>query len=150
MQVGNIIEQKGFVTKVKCVRGWTLSEVERALGFHQGRLSQGIYVALLAPGQSLPGPADFELRGYSQVADHRWAGTGTMNVTKLKEIAVAGWEPNGSDALVKVLPVIRHSADMDDDRQYPPGGGVPQWKLVRPLLFQIVAFVGNYPQGKWY
>jgi hypothetical protein len=35
----------------------------------------------------------------------------------------------GTNRLVKVLPNTPHSELMNYDEQYPPGHGVPQWKL---------------------
>jgi hypothetical protein len=149
MQVGDIIERGGFVTQAKFIKGRSLAEVENLLGFHKGRLDKGMYVACLAPGQSLPVAADFELRGYSQIADHRWGGTGNYDVAVLKKIATNAWEESGANGLVKVFPVVGHDSRMKADDQYPPGGGIPQWKLVKGLTFKIVAFVSGYPQGRW-
>ena len=49
------------------------------------------------------------------------------------------WTLSGPDRLVKVLPGIAHSEEIDPDEQYPPGYGVPQWRLLVPLPGAVVA-----------
>jgi len=44
---------------------------------------------------------------------------------------------SGPDRLAKVLPVAGESGTM----AYPPGSGVPQWKLIQPLTFRVVGLV---------
>jgi hypothetical protein len=49
------------------------------------------------------------------------------------------WTLFGPDRLVKVLPGIAHSEEIDLDEQYPPGYGVPQWRLLVALPGAVVA-----------
>ncbi len=58
MKVGDQISVSGFITKEKFIAGRTLAEVEKVLGFHAGRLSQGVAIAVL---MELPGMQQFEL-----------------------------------------------------------------------------------------
>jgi hypothetical protein len=59
MNVGDSISVSGYITKEKFIAGRTLAEVEKILGFHPGRLSKGMAMAVL---MELPGMQQFELR----------------------------------------------------------------------------------------
>ena len=48
--------------------GRTLQELENILGFHKGRLSEGIVVVALL---QIPSKTQFELLGYTQVTGHK-------------------------------------------------------------------------------
>jgi hypothetical protein len=69
MKVGDLISVSGFITKEKFIAGRTLAEVEKILGFHAGRLSQGMAMAVLT---ELPGMQQFELAAYSNIAAHHY------------------------------------------------------------------------------
>ena len=47
MKIGESISVSGYITKEKFIAGRTLAEVEKILGFHPGRLSQGMAMAVL-------------------------------------------------------------------------------------------------------
>jgi hypothetical protein len=147
----------GFVTLQLHLQGQTLEEIERRLGFDSGRLSLG---AWFATPTRLPGPDDFQFAGYSQVAGHYTkARYGNINdpdtgwekqayVLRKKNV-IAGWQLYGINRLIKVVPMIGHSPNLSNDYQYPPGNGIPQWKIVRPIMFRGIGYVGNYPKGRF-
>jgi hypothetical protein len=141
MAVGQKIAVGGFVTKQKSLAGRSLLELESILGFHAGRLANGATFAAL---DRLPLPNEFETRGYSQVADHRHATPPGLDMAAIKRMAMAAWAPSGPDRLIKVMAVTLHNTGMRDDDQYPPGQGVPQWKLVMPIPATVIAVLGRY------
>lgn len=151
MKTGDTISRGGFVTQRKFVIGQSLQELERRLGFKRGRFSNGILVAVLTDSQQLPIATDFELRGYSQVADHHHnpSLTDGMDRNTLKNLARQVWEKTGPNSLVKIISITEHDDRIPLDQQYPPGAGVPQWKLVKGLQFDIVAEIKGYPEGRW-
>jgi len=146
MTLNQTLPATGFITQDKYIRGRTLREIEQLLGFHARRLAQGMYVAVL---QDIPEKYQFELQGYSQVAGHRFQKPQKLEIDKLKTLARSSWAWDGPNRLVKVFPVIRHNPNLKDDYQYPPGQGVPQWKLIAPVAARVVAFVDTYPNGRY-
>ena len=111
---------------------------------------------------NLPGVNDFELAGYSQVAGHHTQEQyGNLNspanksekdaYEQKKKNAMAEWGLYGTDRLIKVIPMIDHQIGMSDNYQYPPGSGIPQWKILRtsPVLCEGIAFVKDYPAGRF-
>ena len=143
MHLNQPISVKGCITQEKYIKGKSLAELERILGFHTGRLRNGIVVAAL---QQMPAKDQFELLGYTQVAGHKINGDTFkgLEVDKLKELVIKTVFSNSDvERLVKVLPNTPHSQIMDDDSQYPPGQGVPQWKLTKQMDAQVVAIVGE-------
>ena len=150
MKLNTPLPIKGCITQEKYLRGRTLAEIERILGFHTGRLSQGMIVAALT---QIPRADQFEFRGYTQVAGHHYQqqyGNITFDITKAKnKIIKEVFKTHGPDRLVKVLPNIRHNNLMLDDIQYPPGKGVPQWEITKPLQSVVVAVVHGYPSGRF-
>jgi hypothetical protein len=151
------VNLSGYFTSLNYLQGKTLAEIERLVGYDAGRLKQG---AWFATPITLPGINDFDLAGYSQVADHRAkAQYGDMNkpankseqdafIIKKKN-AMSQWSLIGAQRLVKVIPMTGHSYQMSDDYQYPPGAGIPQWKVKRErsVLCRGICYVGNYPNG---
>lgn len=142
MHLHQFLPITGYITQEKYLHGRSLTEIERILGFHHGRLSQGaVVVALVQP----PQPHGFELAGYSQVAAHRFGeqfGQTNLDEARMKTFVANNiFAVAGHNRLVKLLPTIRHNAGMTDDEQYPPGSGVPQWKLTLPLLARVVAIL---------
>lgn len=149
---------RGFFTTQLYLQGQTLREIELRLGFDQGRLSLGAWFA--TPSQ-LPGPNDFEFAGYSQVAGHRTAKEYGEDINNpkndnekkayllRKRSVIEHWQLYGSNRLIKVIPMIGHTLNMSDDYQYPPGTGVPQWKITTALLCNGICFVNDYPNGKF-
>ena len=136
MAIGAKIQVTGYITQDKFLLGRKLSEIERLLGFQPGRLSQGATFIKLT---ELPKAGQFNLAGYSMTAEHRHATPRGLDVVKLKSLAFAQWTLSGRDRLIKVVPAIAHDRLMDPDEQYPPGEGVPQWKLLDPMSGVIVA-----------
>ena len=139
MKVGDPIEISGFVTKDKFVRGRSLGELERVLGYGTGRLSKGVIVA---KPLALPGVGDFETRGYSQVAGHRYRPVAGVEYDVVRRIARDSWTLSGLDSLVKFIP-------MGAGDEYPPGEGVPQWLFTRKVPGTVVAIIVDYPEGHY-
>ncbi len=140
LTVRDHIEVRGYVTMEKFLIGQPLAAFERLLGFKAGRLVHGAAIAKL---DRLPRVDEFELRGYSMVADHRHVTPGGLDLAKIKQIAVSSWSLVGRDRLVKVMPRTPHDRSISDDDQYPPGAGVPQWKLVRLVPATITAEIAS-------
>jgi hypothetical protein len=145
----------GFFTKQKFIVGQSLSELERRLGYRCGRLAQGACVYRV---EVLPGINDFEMYGYSQISGGRletggrydqrrankiWPGNKDIEIENLKNIARSSWRLSGPDSLVKVIPVTPHS----QSETYPPGTGVPQWRMISPVRCRQVTFIEG-PHGK--
>jgi hypothetical protein len=127
MSTGDLIEVNGYVTKDKFLVGRTLKEIEGYLGFHTGRLSAGATFVKLT---RLPSVGEFQLAAYSMTAAHRHATPPELDISKLKSLAMESWKLVGGDRLIKVMPTVRHNPGMSDNEQYPPGAGVPQWRIM--------------------
>lgn len=128
LSVGSILTVSGFVTDEKFIRGQTMKEIEKRLGFHTGRLQKGATFALLV---DYPSMNSFDLQGYSQVAGHHFDeqyGNSNLDTVRVKRNVLKSWQSHHAK-LVKVLPTIRHDRNISDDEQYPSGSGVPQWKI---------------------
>jgi len=141
MILRQVIQIKGCITQERYIKGKSLPELERLLGFQKGRLEKGIVVAALL---QLPTFHQYELLGYSQVAAHQFNRTVTkgLEVNKLKEMVVSEiFTLSGSKRLVKIMANQPHNDRLGNDTQYPPGQGVPQWKLTTPLFAQVIAVV---------
>jgi hypothetical protein len=136
--IGAAKDVTGYVTQDKFLIGRTLAELESYLGFHKGRLARGATFVKLT---RLPTDTEFELAAFSMTAAHRYAAPTGLDITKLKDLARSAWDLSGPNRLVKVLPGIAHDPTMADDDQYPPGQGVPQWRIKRdrPVPGIIVA-----------
>jgi hypothetical protein len=145
-----------FTTQIY-LQGRTLSEIEVCLGFHQGRLSEGAWFMVAS---ELPSTDGFEFAGYTLVATHHMTEKyGKINqpegpwekeaYERNKKEAVKLWKLFGKQRLVKVLPTIRHSREMDMNLQYRPGSGVPQWMITKPVRCRAIAFVNDYPGGRF-
>ena len=139
MNLHDVMFVGGCITQDKFLKGRTLAELESILGYHQGRLSTGMTVVALL---QIPGPNDFKLLGYSQVAEHRFNMPSQLDVDKLKQLVMnTAFALDGPNRLVKVLPNTRHNNDLSDDDQYPSGQGIPQWKLTSRIPSRVVAIV---------
>jgi hypothetical protein len=136
--VGQIVMVRGFVTQLKFLAGRPLREIESLLGFHSGRLQRGAAFAAL---DRLPTINGFETAGYSQVAAHRHVMPAGLDPVALRRMAMAAWALSGPNRLIKVLPETLHDTAMRDDDQYPPGQGVPQWRLTEPIPAKIAAIL---------
>lgn len=148
LTVGDEIDVSGFVTQDKFIAGRTLAEMERILGFHEGRLVKGVVVVALL---ELPSAREFDLAGYSQVAAHRFEAPPGLDLGVLRGLVIGRWSTTGPNRLVKVLPTIRHDDALEPDEQYPPGQGAPQWSVHRgtPKRARVVAQVSAYPHGRY-
>ena len=141
MWINQSIQVSGCITQEKYIKGKTLLEIERILGFHNGRLNTGIIVAALL---QIPSNDQFDLLGYTQVAEHRFNSNSlkALDVIKLKDLVRKDvFTLNGINRLVKVIPQTGHQMSMSDDDQYPPGQGVPQWKLKDKIPARVIAIV---------
>lgn len=144
-KIGELVEVHGYITSEECIRGRSLRDLEAALGFEFGRLAQGVTIVALT---QMPGPTQFELAGYSQVAAHRFGPITGLDVGKIKKMVAADFAADGRVPLVKVIPAIAHNPNKSPNEQYPPGGGVRQWKLTSPIPGRVVAVVdGGYPNA---
>lgn len=154
--LNSTIQEAGFVTQDKYLRGRTLWEIEKILGFHRGRCEKGLYIARVI---QLPSPHQFELKGYTLIPDHQqkdgYPGASASGAApdfdqaKLKRMAYDLWTTQGPPQLIKAIPAIPHSANLDDDFQYPSGWGVPQWKLTSRVNMEVIAFINRYPNGRY-
>ena len=136
-----IIQIKGCITQERYIKGKTLPELERLLGFKKGRLDNGVVVAALI---QMPMANQFELMGYSQVAGHKFNSDSTkgLDISKLKELVLKEtFTLVGVKRLVKVMANTPHSDHLSNDEQYPPGEGVPQWKLTSRVSARVVDVV---------
>lgn len=133
LRLNQEIDLKGYITSKKFVWG-SISDLEAKIGYHQGRLAKGFFVAHLV---RLPQPHEFELAGYSITAEHRFQLSADLDANRLKKIALEAMRRIGSRNLIKILPNTRHNAQMIDDLQYPIGRGIPQWKLIRSIPMKI-------------
>lgn len=147
LSLGAKVQVSGYVTKEKFLKGRTLEEIEKILGYHPGRLANGATFLKL---DRVPQPGEFSLAGYSQVADHRATPPTGIDVNKVTQMAAASFAATGGDRLVKVFPAIGHNASLDNDHQYPPGAGCPQWKLTTKIDATVVAIVSLYPKGRYF
>jgi hypothetical protein len=129
----------GFFTSQKWLRGRSLSELEGLLGYRPGRLStKGASVYAFT---RVPENWEFDLKGYTNVPggmniDPKWvaadlqasayyARTGVRSSeTVLKDNSRASMTASGPNRLIKVKPLL-----LDPDDPYPPGKGIPQWRV---------------------
>lgn len=122
---------RGCITQERYIKGKTLKELEDILGYKAGFLERGMRVVALL---RLPRIDEFELLGYSQVAEHRVskAGQSGLDINKIKEIVLRDtFTLVGSKRLVKVIPTVKPVLSGDNDKDFPPGAGVPQWLIKR-------------------
>jgi hypothetical protein len=146
MQINDIVLRKGFITQDKFLLGQTLIDLEKRLGYKTGRFLKGIWVGVCL---KLPGQAQFDVKGYSQVAGHKEMNLEGVEVDQVRKIALSRMRTDGPDRVVKVFPAIGHDTNLTNDEQYPPGLGIPQWDLTTPLPFRIISFVSDYPMGRY-
>ena len=147
MNINEMIEVRGCITQERYIKGRSLPELEQLLGFAKGRLDNGIVVAALI---QLPNINQFELLGYTQIAEHNFKDIDPkkLDVNKLKEMVMKEvFTLVGNKRLVKVISNTPHNAKIDNDTQYPPGQGIPQWKLSTALPARVSGIVAK---GKVY
>jgi hypothetical protein len=146
---GQSVEITGFFTKARFLRQQSAAELERRLGYAQGRLDKGWWLLFL---EKMPTPKDFEFMGYTYmsggvVQGHLRPGptaeqrlkAGNYDVFGLKRRAILQtFRLFGPERLAKVVPIGGESGTMP----YPPGTGFPQWRLVQPLPFRVWGSIG--------
>ncbi|MBR1232076.1 hypothetical protein [Bradyrhizobium sp. AUGA SZCCT0182] len=146
---GQSIPMTGFFTKAGFLRQQPAPELERRLGYAQGRLVNGWWLLFL---EQMPTPNDFEFMGYSYMSGGMAQGhvrpgptaeqhlkAGKFDVFGMKRRTILQtFRLSGPDRLAKVVPV----ADQSGAMPYPSGTGVPQWKLIQPLKFRVVGEIG--------
>ena len=141
MNINEMIEVRGCITQERYIKGRSLAELERLLGFAKGRLDKGIVVATLI---QLPNINQFELLGYTQVAEHKFKKIDPtkLDVNKLKEMVLKeAFTLVGNKRLVKIIANTPHNTKVDNDTQYPPWQGIPQWKLTSAMPTRVAAIV---------
>ena len=170
-QVGVFYCEKGFVLKLSFIRGQSSAEIEKRIGYRPGRLSSGWALLVLL---KKPEVDEFQLGGYTQLsggmvvertrsgvpvkvsidevarADDSAAdlrlGTG---YAQLKRNALDAMQISGPDYIVKVMPTMPNVQSMPAEEQYPPGSGIPQWRLTRrqPFICATVVPAGSHYLG---
>ena len=89
------------------------------------------------------------MHGYTHFSGGRAAGAALTAEEELKARGIDAdrikrrqanerFTTRGPDRIAKVVPVIDHS----DVETYPPGLGIPQWRLMQPKRFMVKAFIG--------
>jgi len=136
----------GYFTLFKWVRGQSLAELDRRIGYRHGRISSKgalIYRFLL-----LPNISEFEVRGTSIWTEQRWQAE-VEPERKADLTAVAAYHRNtkvpsfdevqrrnalesmsltGGNMAVKIYPLDWQEID-DKPTGYHPGTGLSQWRL---------------------
>ena len=151
MPVGDIVQMTGFFTKALFLRAQSAGELERRLGYAEGRMKAGWRLLFL---ERSPLPDDFEFMGYSQMSGGMPLGhlAPVGGLTAEQSLRVQGYDlpalkrkiirdvfcVSGADRLAKAIPLDAATGPAP----YPPGSGIPQWKLVRPLPFRVIADLG--------
>lgn len=156
------VEMTGYCTKAAFLRGKTLPELERLIGYGDGRLAGGATIFFL---RQLPAPDDFQLAGYNYFSDgavrgHKLTPAGRDPYRMENLLRKEGWSDadiraykqkmigtsmviDGPDRLAKLVPVITERPGED----YPPGPGIFQVRIIRLLHFQVKAHI--LPGQKW-
>jgi hypothetical protein len=146
---GQHVPMKGFFTKARFLRQQPAAELERRLGYAQGRLAKGWWLLFL---EQMPTPNDFEFMGYSYMSGGVAQGHLRQGPTAEQELKAGKYDVfglkrrtilqtfrlSGPERLAKVVPIDGESGAMP----YPPGSGFPQWKLIQPLPFRVWGTVG--------
>ena len=157
LPTGSVHLMTGYCTHAFLLRAKTGAELEAMLGYRRGRLAKGFSILFL---ETLPDPDGFQLAGYTYFSD---GARGGHRLTKEDREPVRmesllksehGWSDaeirakkrgmvgtkikiTGHERLAKVIPASDHVAG----EEYPPGLGVFQVKIVRPLRFRVKANV---------
>jgi len=141
---GSKFDAKGCFTQDKFLAGRSLRDIEKNIGFQEGRLAQGgIVIALLR----LPRKGEFHVAGYTNVSLNKFVMPGGLDAAVLERNAMEQWELTGRNRLVKVLPTIRHDPNLLPEIQYPHARGIPQWDVLVNLPCVVVATLAGYPDG---
>jgi hypothetical protein len=135
---------RGCFTQDKFIAGKTLRDIEKILGFKEGRLSRGGYVYALT---RLPKKGEFRVAGYTNVSLHNFSMPTGLDPHVLERNAMEQWELTGRNRLVKIIPIVPHDKTMTDDEQYPHAWGAPQWVILSELPCTPAGDLGTYPDG---
>ncbi|MBA3974876.1 MAG: hypothetical protein C0504_11745 [Candidatus Solibacter sp.] len=161
--IGSTVFRKGFCTHALHLRGKTLRELAELLGYEQSRLAAGASVLFL---QSVPGPHDFQLSGYTHFSDgavqghllkpaerapfqmeallKTEQGWSDADLLKHKQKMIGGKITiSGPERLAKLEPFTGYSPG----ELFPPGKGVFQVRLIREMRFIVKAQI--LPGQKW-
>ena len=163
LTAGSIHQMTGFCTHAFLLRGKSLNDLEDLLGYSRGRLANGATILFL---ERLPTPDDIQLAGYTYFSDgavqgHKLAAA-DRDPYRMESLLKSelGWSDlqlrthkqkmigttiviNGHERLAKLVPVTGHTLG----EEYPPGKGIFQVKVVRPLAFRVKAIIA--PGQKW-
>jgi hypothetical protein len=150
LRVGRIAQLGGFITRLSAILGQGPAEVATRLGYGAGRLDDGY---LLCEPVAAPALNAFERRGYSHFPGGRPSGEALTTEQLMAPppgahpIDVARyWR-----ARLEQLHALFHAARPDSPCKvaplrpgsaYPPGSGVPQWELTKPIGFRVVLRIG--------
>jgi hypothetical protein len=161
--LNTVHDMTGFCTHAFLLRGKPLTELEDLLGYRRGRLAAGATILFL---QALPTPDHFQLAGYTYFSDGAVQGhkrpPADRDPYRMESLLKAelGWSDvqlrahkqkmigtklviSGHERLAKVIPVTPSAPG----EEYPPGKGVFQVKIVRPLPFRVKANIA--PGQSW-
>ena len=165
--VGEAVPGKfGDITLASAIDGQSASAIERRLGFHKGRLSQGYCVLVLTETVNR---TDFiwgdqtRYSGGRQVYRDENAYVPRRDLLRGELLVRLGSDAAADAALrqffdtaatkinagvakrsvIKVVPNIQHNDDMNQHLQYPDAavGNIPQWTLVTGKAMQCIAQV---------
>ena len=163
LTMGSVHQMTGFCTHAFLLRGKPLPELERLLGYRSGRLAAGATILFL---EALPTAEDFQLAGYTYFSDGALQGhkipPADRDPYRMESLLKTenGWSDAqlraykqkmigtklvivGHERLAKLIPSTLHTVGED----YPPGTGIFQVKIVRPLRFRVKASIT--PGQKW-
>jgi hypothetical protein len=152
LTAGKTVHITGYCTHAFILRGKPLTELESVLGYGRGRLAMGAAILYL---EEVPVPEDFRLAGYTYFSDGTVRGHETPSEergpNRMESLLKSenGWTDerlrlhkqsmigtkiviSGHERLAKLVP----QSPGDD---YPPGSGVFQVEIVRPLRFRVKA-----------
>ncbi len=147
----------GFITKALFIRGRSQEELEQNLGYGSRRLAGGYWLLF---AEKLPTADDFEFAGYTHFSGgkpegHKFPAALSVeqrlaeeigSLRNIKERIVRDvFRISGPERIAKIIPV-------DSGRDYPPGAGIPQWKLKYPgIVFRVITkidvgerYMGDY------
>ena len=163
--VGTVLPLSGDVTTLNWIGPRPPRDVEINLGFGQGRLAQGYWIAVL---KDMLQPDDFAFGGTTmrsggrlglpasdaaddllrpRVHDQIMAEHGASGYRQLQLKALASVTISGPHRIAKVLPVAPHDPAMAPDLQYPMGGGGLQWTIDRAHKKNFLVALHVNPAG---
>jgi len=154
----------GYFTLFGFLRGQSLTQLERRIGYREGRLSSK--GALIYKFLRLPQISEFEVRGMSTLTDDRWraevapkraadlaavaAYHRNTKVPSFDEIqrrnALESMSLTGGNMLVKVYPVDWQKFD-DTPAGYRVGSGIYQWRLKDNIMISGALLARLNPGG---